>query len=157
MPGPSDNVVAARQALGDHPPDHDDGKDEASLEAQPDSRAESRRKWVAENRDRVRDLNRRWRAEHLERARELNRDSMRRAAARKRREVEVRERGRERAKRWREAHPDRVRAYQQRWGEENREKVPGARRRCDGGRQRAVSHPVLAIRGPSITVPRYVL
>jgi hypothetical protein len=89
----------------------------------PDLHAETRRRWVVENRDRVREMNRRWRAEHLDRSRQLNRKSMRRAAARKRREADVRARGRERAKRWREAHPDRVREYQQRWVEENREKV----------------------------------
>ena len=120
---PSDENAALWKSLVDQPPEHGSVNGDASRESLPDHQAESRRRWVAENRDRIRDLNRRWRAEHLERARQLNRDSMRRAAARKRREAEVRARGRERAKRWREAHPDRVRAYQQRWVEENREKV----------------------------------
>jgi hypothetical protein len=120
---PSDENAAPRKVLVDQPPDHDDVIGAASTEGHPDRQTESRRKWVAENRDRIRDLNRRWRAEHLERARQLNRDSMRRTTARMRRQAEVRARGRERAKRWREAHPDRVREYQQRWVEENREKV----------------------------------
>jgi hypothetical protein len=123
MNGPLDENAAPRKALVNRPPDHDHVIDEASRNIKPDRHAETRRRWVAENRERVREMNRRWRAEHLERARQLNRDSMRRATARQRRQAELRDSGRERAKRWREAHPDRVREYQQRWVEENREKV----------------------------------
>jgi len=116
MDGPVDENATPQRAPASRPRDHADGRtDEAN--------AETRRGWVAANRERVREMNRRWRAEHLDRARQLNRDSMRRAAARKRREAELRARSRERAKRWREAHPDRVREYQQQWVEQNREKV----------------------------------
>ncbi len=116
MDGPVNENATPQRAPATQPRDHTDSNpDEAN--------AESRRRWVDANRDRVREMNRRWRAEHLDRARQLNRDSMRRAAARKRREAELRARGRERAKRWRDANPDRVREYQQQWVKQNREKV----------------------------------
>ncbi|MCY7413133.1 MAG: hypothetical protein LH471_08905 [Salinibacterium sp.] len=123
MNGRSDKNAALRKVLVDQQPDHGSVDGDTGRVNLPDLQAESRRRWVTENRDRVREMNRRWRAEHLERARQLNRDSMRRAAARQRREAELRASGRERAKRWREAHPDHVRAYKQRWVEANREKV----------------------------------
>ncbi|TFD44808.1 hypothetical protein E3T55_19795 [Cryobacterium frigoriphilum] len=120
MNGPTDENTPPQQK---EPPDHRHVDDDGRRDIRRQRQAENRRKWAAENPDRVRELNRLWRVEHLEHARQQNRESMRRAAARRRRQEEVRARGRERAKLWREEHPERRREYQQRWVEQNRDKI----------------------------------